>query len=219
MKPLLFDLKKRVINLLLISSFISLSSHAANSSDYLNQLQNRAKQQQLWKQTEWINLLHYAGHGVAPDDFANQLEIKVFFLADNGANNPEAELVATLNGIYDSENKDDNNAQCRFVARLNWLTQKLAINTETLPTVHCKKYIEWRKNVQPRQVTLVFPTYHLNSPSSMFGHTLLRLDPEQDQGESNGYQYRSALAPMLPKTKTQHFTPIVASSVVTLVYL
>ena len=184
MKPLLFDLKKRLINLLLMSSFVSLSSHAANSSDYLNQLQNKAKQQQLWKQTEWLNLLHYAGNVDAPDDFTNPVRDKKFFLAENGANNPEAELVATLVGIYDGEKKDNDNAQCRFVARLNWLTQKLAINTETLPTVHCKKYIEWRKNVQPRQVTLVFPTYHLNSPSSMFGHTLLRLDPEQDQGES-----------------------------------
>ena len=184
MKFLLSDIKQRSNYSLLITLFISLSSHAANASDYLNQLQNKAKQQQLWKQTEWLNLLHYEGHGDSPDDYANPIRDKIFFLADKGANNAEAELIATLNGIYDSENKDDKNAQCRFVARLNWLTQKLAINTETLPTVHCKKYIEWRKNVQPQQVTLVFPTYHLNSPSSMFGHTLLRLDPEQDQGES-----------------------------------
>jgi hypothetical protein len=39
--------------------------------------------------------------------------------------------------------------------------------------------------VRPARVTLVFPAYHLNSPSSMFGHTLLRLDPPDEPGWSD----------------------------------
>ena len=180
----LTDITLRIKYLLLITLLITFTSQAANSDNYLSQLQNQAKQQQLWKQTEWLNLLHYKGDGNSADDYENPIRDAAFFLADDGANNAEAELIATLDGIYDTEKKDDENIQCRFVARLNWLKQKLAINPETLPTVHCKEYLAWRKNVQPQQVTLVFPTYHLNSPSSMFGHTLLRLDPEKDQGES-----------------------------------
>jgi hypothetical protein len=70
------------------------------------------------------------------------------------------------------------------VARLNWLKQKLPIDVSTLPTVQCDSYAEWRKHVNSDLVTLVFPAYNLNSPSSMFGHTLLRLDSASDKGNS-----------------------------------
>ena len=181
---LLAAIKPRSKYLLLITLFVTITSHAANSDSPLTQLQNKAKQQQLWKQPEWLNLLHFEGDSNSPDDYVSQVADQNFYIAENGTVNPETELLATLAGFYDSEIKDDLNAQCQFVARLDWLKQKLAIDPETLPTVNCKKYIEWRSNVNPQQVSLIFPTYHLNSPSSMFGHTLLRLDPIKDQGES-----------------------------------
>ncbi len=187
MRFFLTGIKKYSKYLLFISLFVSVSAHANNTGkdkNYLTALQEQAKQQQLWKNQDWLNLLHYEGDGDSPEDYENPIRDKVFFLADNGTENAEAELLATLAGFYDTEEKDDGNAQCRFVARLIWLQQKLSIDAETLPQVQCTKYLEWRKLVQPKQVTLVFPTYHLNSPSSMFGHTLLRLDPEKDQGES-----------------------------------
>jgi hypothetical protein len=177
-------IKNTCCKYLLLITLLATTAHAENTSSIVNQLQNQAKQQQLWNQTEWINLLHYEGDGDTPDDYENPIRDKHFFLAENGAENAEAELLSTIAGFYNTELKDDLNPQCRFVARLNWLSQKLAISPATLPTVHCEKYIEWRKNVQPQQVTLIFPTYHLNSPSSMYGHTLLRLDPGVDQGES-----------------------------------
>ena len=45
------------------------------------------------------------------------------------------------------------------------------------PARRCALYAEWRGAIPDARLTLVFPAYHLNSPSSMFGHTLLRLDP------------------------------------------
>ena len=173
--------------LLLISLSFAVSAHANNAvltESYIAALQEQATQQHLWKDQEWLNLLHYEGNGESPDDYENPIRDKIFFLAKNGKKSAEAELIATLAGFYDTEKKDDENAQCRFVARLKWLQQKLDIRPDTLPGVQCIKYLEWREHVQPKQVTLVFPTYHLNSPSSMFGHTLLRLDPEIDKGES-----------------------------------
>jgi len=172
---------------LLILLYVPFSANAIDSNNtntYLTKLQDQAVQQQLWKHQEWLNLLHYIGNDASSGNYENPIRDKIFFLAENGASDPEAELLATLAGFYDTEKKNDDNAQCRFVARLNWLQQKLNINSESLPSVYCTKYLEWRSNVNPQQVTLVFPTYHLNSPSSMFGHTLLRLDPEKDNGES-----------------------------------
>jgi len=170
--------------LLLTTLFLTISSHAASVNNQLTLLQNTAKQQQLWKQQEWLNLVHFEGDSDSPNDYVSQVADKKFYIAANGTANPETELAATLAGFYNAEIKDDLNAQCRFTARLVWLKQKLAIDSKTLPSVHCKEYIEWRKQVSAQQVTLIFPTYHLNSPSSMFGHTLLRLDPIKDQGNA-----------------------------------
>ena len=160
------------------------SSHAADTENYLNKLQQQAEQQQLWKYSEWLNLLHYEGEGNSSDDYVSQVVDQVFFLTDDGANDPKSELKAALTGIFDTTAIDDANIQCRFVARSDWLREKLNIDGSTLAKVHCAKYLQWRENVQPQQVTLIFPTYHLNSPSSMYGHTLLRLDPGKDKGES-----------------------------------
>ena len=170
-------------NFLLLLTLLVTGAHADNNT-LLNQLQNQATQKKLWQQSEWTNLLHYEGDGETYDDYKSSIRDKHFFLAENGANNAKAELIATLVGIYNTKLKDDLNPQCKYIARFNWLSKKLAIDPATLPIVHCEKYINWRKNIQAEHVTLIFPTYHLNSPSSMFGHTLLRLDPGIDKGES-----------------------------------
>ncbi|MFV2005731.1 MAG: DUF4105 domain-containing protein, partial [Gammaproteobacteria bacterium] len=122
--------------------------------------------------------------GETPDDYRSAIRDTNFYLAGNDSRDAQAELLATITGFYDTGLKDDENPQCRYITRFNWLSKKLAIDPATLPVVNCKKYSNWRKNIQPEHVTLIFPTYHLNSPSSMFGHTLLRLDPGIDKGES-----------------------------------
>ncbi|RLA40699.1 MAG: hypothetical protein DRQ64_04075 [Gammaproteobacteria bacterium] len=43
--------------------------------------------------------------------------------------------------------------------------------------------------VNVESVVLVFPAHHLNSPSSMFGHTLLRLDPAAGREHSDWLAY------------------------------
>lgn len=168
-----------------VTAFLLLATSAhADNSMLVNQLQSDASQKKLWQKSEWINLLHFEGDGETSDDYKSSIRDKDFFLADDGSNNAKTELLATIAGFYDTELKDDLNPQCIYIARFNWLKKKLDINPATLPSVHCEKYIDWRKNIQPERVTLIFPTYHLNSPSSMFGHTLLRLDPGIDKGDS-----------------------------------
>jgi hypothetical protein len=51
-----------------------------------------------------------------------------------------------------------------------------------LPEQPCDAFEEWYKLVDPARITLVFPAAYLNNPSSMFGHTLVRIDrPNQDE--------------------------------------
>lgn len=156
----------------------------ADTENIVEQLQKKARLHKLWQRTEWLNLLHFEGSGESTDDFSSAIRDPDFYLSGNTSHDAEAELLATIAAIYDTKTDDDESAQCRYIARFNWLKSQLAIDTDTLPTVECKKYNNWRKNIKPEKVTLIFPTYHLNSPSSMFGHTLLRLDPSKDQGES-----------------------------------
>ena len=125
---------------------LTTSAHADNSM-IVNQLQSDASQKKLWQQSEWINLLHFEGDGDTADDFKSSIRDKDFFLADDGSNNSESELNATITGFYDTELKGDQHPQCRYVARFNWLSTKLAIDASTLPAVKCEKYKIGRAHV------------------------------------------------------------------------
>ena len=148
----------------------------ANTDPYVKELQKKAESLKLWQQREWINLLHYDNDG-SSDQLLSQVDDARFFNAKDGKNNPKAELLQTLSAFFSTESNNDTHPQCKFVARLDWLKTKLNIDISSIPKVTCKDYLQWRAIVPDERVTLVFPAYHLNSPSSMFGHTLLRLDP------------------------------------------
>jgi hypothetical protein len=130
-------------------------THAADNR-YITDLQASAKTQHLWLENEWLNLLHYSGEGKTPENYQSEVNDERFFIADNGDANPEAELLATLAALYRTDIAGDEHAQCKFVARLNWLKQKLPIDVSTLPAVQCDSYTEWRKHVNSDLVTLVF---------------------------------------------------------------
>ncbi len=172
LNQLLFRAEKLLLVILLFSG----ACHA-EISDGLSELKQRASDKKLSQQIEWRNLLHFSnGRSHVVDDS--------FFYAENGAHDPAAELNATLDAMYSSVSTDENeHAQCRFPARTKWLTNALNINTNSLPSVACKDYKDWRKQHPAGKVTMIFPAYHLNSPSSMFGHTLLRLDPADSDSD------------------------------------
>lgn len=140
-----------------------------------------ARSRALWEHEEWLKLGHYAP-GTWPGSWRSHTDDPRFFLAPNGAMDPRAELLATLAAFHQTSELGDAHAQCRFVRRLNWLRAELDLGD--LPQPVCTEYQEFRFLVQARQAVLVFPSYYLNSPSSMFGHTLLRLDPGPAEGGS-----------------------------------
>ncbi|MCF6241518.1 MAG: DUF4105 domain-containing protein [Bacteroidales bacterium] len=120
-----------------------------------------------------MNLLHY---NKEYGSYVSQVDDKRFFYAEDGSTNPQAELIETIKNLFQKTDNPNQQTQCRFVARSRWLSEQLDIKQDHLPKVHCDEYLEWRKLTQADSVTMIFPAYHLNSPSSMFGHTLLRLD-------------------------------------------
>ncbi len=62
------------------------------------------------------------------------------------------------------------------MARYHWLKTVLAIDDSRLPPTTCDRFLVWLRTLNPQSVTLIFPSAFMNNPSSMFGHTLLRID-------------------------------------------
>ena len=154
---------------------------AANA--YADELIAAAGQQDLAASPEWQHLLHVE----APVLGASRSSVKSnwFFIAPNGADDLAAELRATLAAFFDPAERAPRNesAQCIFGARYQWLDSRLHFDPERLPRQPCAEREEWRRALAPSQVWVVFPAAYLNSPASMFGHTLLRLDgPEVKAG-------------------------------------
>lgn len=156
-------------------------SPLANAADqaYLYELIQSARAQRLQQRPEWHKLLHYKP-GLIPGSYKSQVDAPRFFVAADGKTDPAAELEATLAAFFEPFpiNPDEQHLhpQCLFVARYHWLRQELGFDAARLPEHTCWRFEEWMEALNPQGVTLIFPTAYINSPASMFGHTLLRID-------------------------------------------
>lgn len=162
----------------LICPALSLTpASAANPPPYAQQLIAQAREKALSSSPRWQALLHYRSNLITPG-VTSEVDAVNFFLAADGKTNPEAELEATLLAFFNPSPSGPGRqpAQCRFVARYHWLKQALNFDPARLPEQPCHEFHDWITALDPQSVTLIFPTAYLNNPSSMFGHTLLRVD-------------------------------------------
>ncbi|MHA6125218.1 Lnb N-terminal periplasmic domain-containing protein [Pseudomonas fluorescens group sp. PF-1] len=128
--------------------------------------------QQLANDPFWISLGHYETAKLG--GWRSYVSDKKFFLAADGNEHPDHELAATVQALYAPASTGEQHAQCVYPARTRWL--KAQLNLTDLPTVDCAEFKQWFKDVSPHSAVMIFPAAYLNSPSSMFGHTLLRID-------------------------------------------
>ena len=91
---------------------------------------------------------------------------------------------ATLASFFSDaeETPERQNPQCAFIARRAWLDEALKFDRARLPLRDCPRFREWHTALNAQHLTLVFASAYLNNPSSMYGHTLLRIDA-RDQDE------------------------------------
>lgn len=108
------------------------------------------------------------------DNNISEIDDERFFFAKDGYKNPKSELDATIDAFFSDEKKDDNSSICRFPARYHWLKKQL--DGYDFPHATCKEYDKVLDTIDPQSTTLVFPSAHINSPASMFGHTFLRIN-------------------------------------------
>ncbi|MBT2371132.1 DUF4105 domain-containing protein [Pseudomonas fluorescens] len=128
----------------------------------------------------WLSLGHYEAGKIK--GWRSYVSDKKFFLAEDGAHHPDAELKATVQALYAPASLGEQHAQCVYPARTRWLKDQLHLTD--LPALDCKEFTQWFKDVAPHSAVMIFPAAYLNSPSSMFGHTLLRIDQADVQSNN-----------------------------------
>ncbi len=143
---------------------------------HLHELITRARAQALWNEPTWQKLLHYKKNLLG--GYTSQVDGSDFFNATTGKTNPQAEMEATLARFFSTAPVVPTTLppQCRFIARYQWLKQKLEFDVSRMPNDRCVPFEELRDALQPEAITIIFPSAHPNSPSSMFGHTFARID-------------------------------------------
>lgn len=151
---------------LLLLCALSLTVYATSTDKLIAQ----AHAKHLSETRYWHLLMH------APNR-ESEIDDPSFFLSPDGKQNLPSELDATIHYLNDEPNRENESVFCRFPARRAWLEQEL--NT-TFGEGKCHDYETLVAKMDPQKVTLVFPSAHINSPASMFGHTFLRIDSSME---------------------------------------
>ena len=162
----------RILHLILIMLF-AVPAYAADRG-YVEELVEKSRMLNLASDRYWLSVVHYKSS--LGGDYKSQADDVEFFNHARGKVEPQLELDATIRAFFDVDG-GERHPRCRFPARFHWLNQRLQFDPQRLPAVVCKEYHEWQTTLNANSVTLVFPAAYLNGPSSMFGHTLLRINP------------------------------------------
>lgn len=123
----------------------------------------------------WRALLHY-------EQGLSNIKDSAFFMADNGASNPEAELLATVEAF-----KTQPQTQCKFAARYKWIKQKGAL--KNVSKADCPDVAEYTKKVAAKRLSLVFASEKMPSPTSMMGHLFIKVE-----GQAENYNPEHSLS-------------------------
>ncbi|OQY59362.1 MAG: hypothetical protein B6245_07115 [Desulfobacteraceae bacterium 4572_88] len=162
----------------LIPIFLILISGYDSGADtsYSEQLIQTAREKKLCQEKYWRILLHYKK---TLSGYESLIDDPRFFLAEDGKTNPQSEIEATITALFARATEEaEEHPICRFIARYVWLREKLNIDESELWVSTCEKFDQVVREIRPKSATLVFPTYYMNSPASMFGHTLLNIETD-----------------------------------------
>lgn len=176
-------IKKRLI---VICSFIAIVFLHTASAEEINSnslIPSSITVSELATHTQWFHLLHYRPHGLLAT-MKSENDSTNFFVHSDGKLDALAELQAEIELFSLVHQKNNDSLQCQFPARYQWLKQFFP-NWLDQP---CSELNEWKTEIDAHQLTLIFPASYLNSPSSMYGHTLIRLDRE-DESKSKLLSY------------------------------
>lgn len=141
------------------------------------------KIKQVAESSYWKRLLHYRQGWIWGE--TSEADGRDFFISPEGRDNPEAELRADIEAFRDPNSLPvgpaKQHAQCAFPERYRFLKSQLQLDLTDQP---CSMFKEWKQRFHAQSVTLVYAAAYFGSPSSMFGHTFLRIDSAPRAGQT-----------------------------------
>jgi len=126
----------------------------------------------------WLALGHYR-QTLFDNKYVSEADAHDFFLSEHGAKNPEQEL-KIWKDLLESGQTNIPDAVCRFPARYMWVAKAFELPRPWL-LKDCRELQTWLNNIPGGQVSIIFASAYLESPSSMFGHTFLRFQKEGEE--------------------------------------
>lgn len=123
----------------------------------------------IYENPYWAKLLHYR-NGESEIDSTN------FFVSKEGKYDLKKELIETIKSLENNE----NDILCRFPLRVEWLKEQIPNLQNSIKSYSCEELDKYLDLTDAKFVTLVFPTSHINSPASMYGHTFLKISSSKD---------------------------------------
>lgn len=164
----------------IVASILCQAAYAVAPSDIQNYI-NLAEQKRLDQDMTWKRLMY------ADQSQTSEVNYDGYFYAIDGKTNIKNELHADIQALF-QQTENNQSIRCKFPARSRWLIEQLQIPAQQLPNVNCDEFDAWINQIKPYKATLIYATDFMGNPSSMFGHTLLRLDPK-DQKQLNLVSY------------------------------
>ncbi|MBM9590453.1 DUF4105 domain-containing protein [Leptospira sp. 201903075] len=146
------------------------------SQQYLQELINEVKEKHLAEESHWYRLLRFKK--TRWGNWESEVDNKRYFLNEEGKHNPEKELIATLHSFFTEDPIPEGlqHPQCYYPERYHWLKNKLKFDPNRLTEVACERFEAWKDALNPDSLSVVFSSYYMQAPASMFGHTLLKLN-------------------------------------------
>jgi hypothetical protein len=168
-----------------LAVFVGPLALANEPAPYPDQLVQEARRRKLAEHSYWHRLLHFRRNLL--DRYQSEVDDPKFFVAKKGRRSPASELEADLRAFFEpvSADPEKQSAQCQFPARYAWLKEQLQFDPARLPEHACERFDKWSKSMNADSVSLVFASYYMNNPASMYGHTFMRLN-----SKSHGAQHR-----------------------------
>ncbi|MFL6659429.1 MAG: DUF4105 domain-containing protein [Massilia sp.] len=116
----------------------------------------------------WLSLLHYRAHD---GGWRSEADSASFFFSPDGQHAPDHELQANLAAVQ----KDRLAYACVFPARYAYLRDRITPALPELARGDCPAFDAWIAQFPGSRISISFAASYMESPSSMFGHTFLKV--------------------------------------------
>ena len=166
---------RAVLLFCLFNAVFSVMTLAGEKEEYADRLIERARKEQLYKDPYWLLLLHYK-RGLT--GLRSLVDDPDFFLSPEGKRDPRREMEADIRAFFSEPSKDKMHPAIKFIARFSWLKEKLDIDHSLMAMDPMAKFEDYYRKIAPSRIIIVFPAGYMGSPASMYGHTLVILEPE-----------------------------------------